>query len=67
MNGIPTDRIVLKTGASTTIVHQRMVIEENYTGDAVMITDSGDSTHSHPKARSASIFSTNDGPNLKRT
>ena len=34
VNGIPTDRIVLDTGASTTIVHQRMVTEENYTGCA---------------------------------
>ena len=51
MNGIPTDRIVFETGASTTIVHQRMVAEENYTGDAVMITDSGGSTRSYPKAR----------------
>ena len=51
MNGIPTDRIVLDTGASTTVVHQRMVTEENYTGDAVTITDSGGSTCSYPKAR----------------
>ena len=51
VNGIPTDRIVLDTIASTTIVHQRMVTEENYTGDAVTITDSGGSTRSYPKAR----------------
>ena len=51
MDGISTDRIVLDTGASTTIVHQRMVSEENYTGDAVTITDSGGSTRSYPKAR----------------
>ena len=51
VNGIPTDRIVLDTGASTTIIHQRMVTEENYTGDAVTITDSGGSTRLYPKAK----------------
>ena len=44
VNGIPTDRIVLDTGTSTTIVHQRMVSEKDYTGDAVTITDSGGTT-----------------------
>ena len=51
VNGIPTDRMALDTGASTTIIHQRMVTEENNTGEAVMIIDSGGSTHSYPKAR----------------
>ena len=51
MNGIPTDRIVLDTAASTTIIHQRMVTEENYTGDAVTITGSRGSTRLYSKAR----------------
>ena len=51
VNGISTDRIVLDTGASTTIVHQRMVSEKDYTGDAVTITDSGGTTRLYPKAR----------------
>ena len=51
VNGIPTDRIVLDTGATTTIIHQRMVTEENYTGDAVTITDSGESTRLYPKVK----------------
>ena len=44
VNGTPTDRILLDTGASTTIVHQWMVSEKDYTGDVVSITDSGGAT-----------------------
>ena len=51
VNGISTDRIVLDTGTSTTIVHRRMVSEKDYTGDAVTITDSGGTTRLYPKAR----------------
>ena len=51
VNGIPTDRIVWDTGSSTTIVHQRLVSEKDYTGDAVTITDSGGTTRLYPKAR----------------
>ena len=51
VNGIPTDKIVLDTGASTTIVHQRMVSEKDYTGDAVVITDSVGTTRICPKAQ----------------
>ena len=48
MSGTPTDRILLDTGASTTIVHQRMVSEKDYTGDVV---DSRGSTQQYPKTQ----------------
>ena len=51
MNGAPTNRILLDTGASTAIVHQRMVTEKDYTRDIVSITDSGGVTRWYPMAR----------------
>ena len=51
VNGVLTDRIVLDTGASTTIVHQRMVSEKDYTRDAVTITDSGGTIRLYPMAQ----------------
>ena len=49
VNGVPTDWIVLDIGASTTIVHQRIVSEKEYTGDVITIMDSGGTTWLYPK------------------